>query len=147
MVISAPVFFFLFQIYILFLGGWVELKTDKTMDGHELRQSHTSSGLSHFWSFIERDPTAFISWRMWMNRLRSINIFLLVGKACWVSSERSWDSAPPSRCVPEVHLSSKREFLLIAMKCDCLSGEWVPVSPGSPKPSLCGFGCWKRSGM
>ena len=104
------------------------------MDGHGIK---TVSYL--LWSFSllvfhRKDPTVFISLRMWMNRLRSINIFLLIGKACWVSSpEWSWDSALPSRCVPEVHLSSKREFLLIANEVWLLvrwvsAGEsWVPA--------------------
>ena len=67
-------------------------------------------------------------------RLRSISVFLLVGKACWVSSPGwSWDSALPGRCAPEVHLSSKREFLLIADEVWLLvrwvsAGEpWVPA--------------------
>ena len=106
---------------------------EKTMDEHGIKTSWCL-----LWSFsplvfLRKDPSAFISLRIWMNRLRSINIFLLVGKSCWVSSpEWSWDSVLPSRCVPEVHLSSKREFLLIANEVWLLV-RWVSArEPWTP---------------
>lgn len=126
-------FFFLFQIYILSLSGWVELK-HKTMDGHGIKTVWYLLWPFSLLVFHRKDLAAFISLRMWMKRLRSISVFLLVGKACWVSSPGwSWDSALPGRCAPEVHLSSKREFLLIADEVWLLvrwvsAGEpWVPA--------------------